>query len=502
MEIISIRPFLAMAVSLVGAALIVATRKNPNLREGCSLGAAVLKFLIVASMIPSVLAGNTIHYTLLSFLPEVSIGFRVDALGLLFATTASFLWILTTIYSIGYMRPLAEHAQTRFYTCFAVTLSSTLGIAFSANLVTLYLFYEILTFVTYPLVSHKETEEAFAGANKYLFYLLGTSKAFLLAAIILTYTLSGTFSFAQHGLFPPEANRTLLVVTYFLFLGGIGKAAIMPFHAWLPAAMVAPTPVSALLHAVAVVNTGVFCVLRVMFNVFGVELMKELNLGVATAFIASFTILMASTYALTRDNLKARLAYSTISQLSYIILGGALLTPSGMAGGIMHIANHAFSKITLFFCAGSIYVASHKTNISQMSGIGRQMPWTMVSFSIGALSMIGVPPLAGFVSKWYLALGTIEAKELPLLFVLLASTLLNAGYFVPIIYKAFFEHPQEETAHHNGGHNPHGGEPEVAHAIHEVSYLVVGPLFLTAVISFLLGLYPEFLSKFVQQVLR
>ena len=508
MEIESIRPFLAMLVSLIGAVLVVATRKDPNIREGCSLGASVLKFLIVITMIPSVLAGNTFHYTLLSFLPEVSITFRVDALGLLFATTASFLWIVTTVYSIGYMRSGKEHSQTRFYACFAVTLSATMGVAFSANLVTLYVFYEILTFITYPLVTHKGTDEAYAGGNKYLTYLLGTSKAFFLAAIILAYTQSGTFAFKQNGIFPPDANQALLVVVYFLFLAGIGKAAIMPFHAWLPAAMVAPTPVSALLHAVAVVNTGVFCVLRVIFNVFGVELMKQLNLGVATVFIASFTILTASAYALTRDNLKARLAYSTISQLSYIILGGALLSPSGMAGGIMHIANHAFSKITLFFCAGSIYVASHKTNISQMKGIGRQMPWTMAAFSIGALSMIGVPPLAGFMSKWYLGLGTVEAGEVPILFVLVASTILNAGYFVPIIYRAFFEAPEEEEDHHGGGHSPHGdkgpegGPHEEDHSIHEVSYFIVGPLMLTAAISLFLGLYPDFLLAFVKQVLR
>ena len=413
MEIESIRPFLALAVSLIGAALIVATRKDPNVREGVSLAAAVLKFLIVASMIPSVLEGNTFHFTLFSFLPTVSIALRVDALGIIFATTASFLWIVTTVYSIGYMRTNKEHAQTRYYTCFAITLSATMGVAFSANLVTMYLFYEILTFITYPLVTHKGTDEAFAGGNKYLFYLLGTSKAFLLTAIVMTYAVSGNLAFKQGGLFPPDANPTVLTIIYFLFLFGIGKAAIMPVHAWLPAAMVAPTPVSALLHAVAVVNTGVFCVLRVIFHVFGVELMKTLNLGVYTAFFACFTIVMASVYALTRDNLKARLAYSTISQLSYIILGGALLSPSGMAGGVMHIANHAFSKITLFFCAGSIYVASHKTNISQMKGIGRQMPWTMTAFSIGALSMIGVPPVAGFISKWYLAVGAIEAGTSP-----------------------------------------------------------------------------------------
>jgi len=509
MEIESIKPLLVLVVSLIGAVLIVATRKEPNIREGCSIGAAVLKCLIVVSMIPDVLAGNTIHFTVLTFLPGISLAFRVDALGLIFATVASVLWILNTFYSIGYMRAHKEHAQTRFYTCFALTLSATMGVAFSANLVTLYLFYEALTFVTYPLVAHKETKEAFAGANKYFFYLVGTSTAFLLPAIILTYSLSGNGSFNPNGILPHDANPVVLTMLFLFFLFGIGKAAVMPVHAWLPAAMVAPTPVSALLHAVAVVNTGVFCVLRVIFHVFGVELMRQLNLGVAISILASFTILTASIIALTKDNLKERLAYSTISQLSYITLGGALLSPSGMAGGILHIANHAFSKITLFFCAGSIFVASHKTNISQMNGIGRQMPWTMTAFSIAILSMIGIPPSAGFVSKWYLALGTIEADQMPLLLVLFTSTLLNAAYFVPIVYRAFFKAPSEEGAHeasHAVGNTiAHGAAGDKdgdggSHKIQEVSYFIVAPLMLTAMISLILGMFPDIFLGLVRLV--
>jgi len=504
MEIVSVKPFLAMMISLLGSVLIVANQSNPNRRETVSLSLALLKFFIVLSMAPSIYAGNTLHYTILTFLPNLSTSLRVDSLGLLFGLIASFLWILTTVYSIGYMRSLHEHAQTRYYACFAITLSATLGVAFSANLLTLYLFYEMLTIVTYPLVSHKGTDEAMAGSNKYLFYLLGTSKAFLLAAVILTYVVSGTVSFTPKGVFPAGVDQRLLVVIYFLFLFGIGKAALMPVHAWLPAAMVAPTPVSALLHAVAVVNTGVFCVLRVMLHVFGVETMKALNLGVATAVIASFTIIMASIYALTRDNLKARLAYSTVSQLAYITLGGALLHPIGMTGGVIHIANHAFSKITLFFCAGSIYVAAHKTEISQMRGIGRQMPWTMAAFSMGVLSMIGVPPLSGFVTKWYLAFGAIEASHPALLGVLIVSTLLNAGYFLPILYKAFFEAP--DVAHEPGkkeasshGDTQHHGEHPVV--IRE-SFTMVFPLLVSGAISLLLGIYPDQLLQLVQQVVR
>ena len=496
-----IRPLLAVLVSLAAAGLILATGKKPNLREGWSVGAGVIKFLLVISMAPAVLSGQILEYTLFTFLPGFDIKFRVDPFGLLFATVASFLWIITTFYSIGYMRGTHETKQTRYFACFAVSVSSAIAIAFSANLLTLFIFYEILSLATFPLVYHKGTPEAFAGAKKYFIYLVGTSKTFLLAAIILTYNVAGTLEFGPHGLFGGKGSPILLTVIFVLFIYGFAKAALMPVHAWLPAAMVAPTPVSALLHAVAVVKVGVFSVLRVIFHVYGVDLMRALNLGSITVFLASFTLIMASIYALTRDNLKARLAYSTVSQLSYIILGASLLTPSGMTGGIMHIANHAFSKITLFFCAGSIYVASHKTNISELDGIGRKMPWTMAAFTIGAASMIGIPPVAGFVTKWYLAVGTMEAGNIAVLFVLFASTVLNAAYFVPIIYRAFFvapapllhPHPQSVGAQAAGHHDEDFGESP---------YFVVVPLVLTAILTVLLGLFPDYFLALAKEVIR
>jgi multicomponent Na+:H+ antiporter subunit D len=386
------------------------------------------------------------------------------------------------------MRSLNEHAQTRYYFCFALTLSATIGVAFSSNLVTLYLFYEMISFVTYPLVAHKETDEAFDKGNKYVFYLLMTSKGLLLASF-LSYALSGTFDFKPNGVFSSDANRTLLMITYFLFLIGVAKAAMIPFHAWLPAAMIAPTPVSALLHAVAVVNTGVFVMLRIMFHVFGVEVMQELNLGLMTAGLASFTIIVASFYAMTMDNLKLRLAYSTISQLSYMILGGALLTASGMVGGIMHIASHAFSKIVLFFCAGAIAVASQKTLVSQLSGIGRKMPWTMAAFSIGSLSIIGIPPTAGYVTKHYLETGATEANQSIIYYLLWGSALLSAGYLLPVVYKAYSQAPQGEG-------DREGVQP------HEPSFFITIPLLLCAVVSVFLGIYPELLVQLVRQVVR
>lgn len=488
--IISIKPLLAVLVSAVGALFIIATGKRPNLREFWSVAAGVLKLAIVVSMVPIILDGKVIEYTLFSLLPGIEIKFKVDSFGILFALGASFLWILTSFYSIGYMRSLNEHAQTRYFACFAIALSTTIGVAFSANLFTMFLFYEGLTLITYPLVGHKETPEAKAGSRKYVIYLLGAAKTFLVAAIILTYNLAGTLEFSKNGLFSTAtqfAHPVLLSIIFVLFFFGFAKSAIMPFHGWLPAAMVAPTPVSALLHAVAVVKTGVFTVLRVIFFVFGADLMKNLGVDVFTIFFASFTIIMASVIALSRDNLKARLAFSTISQLSYIILGAALLTPSSMVGGIIHITNHAFSKITLFFCAGSIYVSSHKTEISQLSGIGKRMPWTMAAFAIAALSMIGIPPVSGFISKWYLIVGSLERQSITILIVLLASSLLNAAYFGPIVYKAFFEKEHAEEGHHE--------------EIRENPFIVV-PLVLSAIGSVILGLYPDFIIQLAKGVIQ
>ncbi len=494
--IVSIKPLLAVLVSTVGAFFIVATRKNPNFREAWSIFAGVLKLVIVLSMIPAVVYDKTIiSYSLFTILPGIEIGFRVDAFGLLFAMGASLLWIATSFYSIGYMRSTNEHSQTRYFACFAVSLSATIGVAFSANLFTMFLFYEILTIITYPLVAHKGTPEAKAGGRKYAIYLLGAAKAFLVAAIILTYNLTGTLEFSKDGIFPAivqSVNPELLYIIFVLFFFGFAKSAVMPLHSWLPAAMVAPTPVSALLHAVAVVKTGVFTVLRIIFFVFGADLMMDIGVDVFVITFASFTIITASLLALSRDNLKARLAFSTISQLSYIILGAALLTPSAMVGGIIHITNHAFSKITLFFCAGSIYVSSYKTKVSQLNGIGKKMPWTMAAFAIATLSMIGIPPVSGFITKWYLVIGSLERQNLVVLIVLLVSSFLNAAYFVPILYRAFFK---EE--------NPNSENLDLSEhkELKENPFLVV-PLTLTAIVSVVLGLYPDFIVQIAEMVTK
>jgi len=463
----------------VGALLIARTgERRANLRESWSVAAGVLQFAIVASMIPDVLAGRSPQIVLTRILPGVEFAFRVDAFGLLFGLGASLLWIATSFYSIGYMRSLREHAQTRYFACFALALSATMGVAFSANLFTLFLFYEALTLATFPLVGHKETAEAVAGARKYIVYLLGAAKLFLVTALILTYNVAGTLEFRKGGIFPSSAlasEPTLLYVVFALFLFGFAKSAVMPLHSWLPAAMVAPTPVSALLHAVAVVKTGVFSTLRVFLFVFGPVAMRSLGADKLALVVAAVTILGGSLLALGQNNLKARLAFSTVSQLSYIVLGAALLTPSGILGAVAHITNHAVSKITLFLCAGSIYVSTHKTEVSQMPGLARRMPWTMAAFATASVSLVGIPLACGFVSKWYLAVGSLERGNVWLLGVLLISSLLNAAYLGPIVFRAYFE---EEPA---------GSRSD---AVVEVPWMIV-PLGLTALATLILGVYPN-----------
>ncbi len=491
MEIESAKLLYALLAPMVGALVVMRCGRQPDLREGVSCAASVTMFCLILSMVPDILSGHRLHFTLFDILPGLSVSLRADAFSMIFALVASFLWMLAVFYSMGYMRSLKEHAQTRFNACFALALFGAIGVAFSDNLFTMYLFYEIVSICTYPLVAHHQDAESYSGARKYIIYLTTTAKGLLLPAMILIYVMTGTLDFADNistGIFPADANTAMVTMLYIFCLLGFAKYGIMPLHNWLPSAMVAPTPVSALLHAVAVVKVGVFSTTRVMLYIFGVNTMNALNLGIPTAYFVSFTILTASIIALSKDNLKARLAYSTVSQLSYIILGVALLTPSGIEGGLIHIANHAFAKITLFFCAGAIYVATHKKNISEMSGLGKTMPFTFAAFGIASLSMIGAPPVAGFVTKWKLLMGTLELPSphyIGILLVLLASTLLNVGYFAPVTYKAFF------------GKRPVGEQYE---GIKEAPLSMVIPLMVAAIITVVIGIYPDFMMNFVKAV--
>ncbi len=413
-------------------------RNRADLRDGITLAAAVATFTMVLTILSNVGNGTTDPLVLFEVFPGLDIAFNVEPLGLLFAIVASGLWIITHLYGIGYMRGNNEDNHARFFASFSMAISAVMGIAFASNMFTLFIFYEILTLSTYPLVAHKGTPEAIRGARTYLGILLGTSIGLQLLAIIWTYTITGTLDFTKGGILEGNIAGPAVAVLLALYAFGIGKAALMPFHRWLPAAMVAPTPVSALLHAVAVVKAGVFTMLKVGIYIFGIDFLAATGASEWLMWLAAYTIIAASIIAFTKDNLKARLAYSTISQLSYITLGMALATSMGALGGGMHIAMHAMGKITLFMAAGSIYVATHKTNISQMNGLGKIMPITYGAFFIGALSIIGLPPLGGSWSKWLLIVGAADTQQWVMIGVLMVSSLLNVAYLLPIIGRGFF----------------------------------------------------------------
>ncbi len=433
-------------VPLLAAVGVIATGKSPNVRETVTIVAGIILFALVVMLGSNISWDNPTTLILAEPLPGLELAFTPEPLGLLFALVASFLWPVTTIYAIGYMRGHNEQNQTRFYAAFAVSIAAVMGIALSGNMLTLFLFYEILTLATYPLVTHAGNDKARRAGRVYLGILIGTSVGFLLLAMIWTWQVAGTLTFAKGGVFGDDVSPVVLSVLLVLYVFGTGKAAVMPFHRWLPAAMVAPTPVSALLHAVAVVKAGVFTVLKVSIYIFGIDTIADLAVSDWLAGLAALTILLASLVAMTKDNLKARLAYSTVSQLGYIVLGAMLGVAAGVVGGGMHIAMHAFGKITLFFCAGAIMVAAHKTKVSELNGLGRRMPLTMLAFLIGALSIVGLPPFGGTWSKWMLVQGTLDNGIWMLTAVLLVSSLLNVAYLVIIPVRSFYTKPEAGAA--------------------------------------------------------
>jgi multicomponent Na+:H+ antiporter subunit D len=444
---------LTLVIPLAGALLIALTGRRPNLREAVTLVTAVALFAAVLRVLGAltlVKGVGPITVTLFEMLPGLSIALHIEALSLLFALVASFLWIITSVYSIGYMRANGEKHQTRYYAYFAIALAGAMGVAFSANLLTLFIFYEVLTLSTYPLVTHKGDKKALRGGRTYLSILLATSIGLFLPAIIWTYMVAGTLDFTVGGILKGHIDTTMGALLLLVFVLGIGKAAVMPVHRWLPAAMVAPTPVSALLHAVAVVKAGVFAITKIVIYIFGLDFLSEVPAEKLLVYLAGFTVVAGSAVALRQVELKRMLAYSTISQLSYIVLAALVLTPFAEIGAAIHIVAHAFAKITLFFAAGAIYTAAHKTRVNELHGIGWSMPWTMGAFTVGALSMIGVPPTAGFVSKWYIIAGAFQLDNYFVLAVLTVSTGLNAAYFLPIVFRAFFRGEAPEEAHTHG----------------------------------------------------
>jgi multicomponent Na+:H+ antiporter subunit D len=472
-------PLLAILASAGGAVAVALTgEKRPNLRDGWMVLTAFLKFGLVASLVPAVLAGARPELTLLEISPGIGLTLRVDPAGLLFAMSASFLWVLTAFYSIGYMRGSNERKQTRFYAMLSTCLSATIGLCFAGNLLTFVLFYEILSVATYPLVIHLGSEKAYRIGRQYLIYAI-TAGIALVAGMALVYGVSGTMDFQPGGFLDATVGSGVLWAIFILFAIGFGvKAGVMPLQSWLPNAMIAPTPVSALLHAVAVVKAGVFGFVRLVGYVFGPGLFGEMGAAMVLAGFAAFTILAASLIAMTKDDLKARLAYSTVGHLSYIVLGVALLVPHAMLGAAFHMVTHAAMKITLFFCAGAIYVHTGKKKVSQLDGIGRQMPITLAAFGVGAVGLAGVPLIGGFVSKWYLAQGSVDAGMLLFLGVFLVSGLLNAAYLVPIVTRAFFRRSAEHTV------------------FNEASILMVAPIGVTMLLALLLGIHPDGVFRF------
>ncbi len=430
---------LALIIPAAGAVVLPLAHRWSNLRESITLITAVLLAFVVWSLYPTVLNGAQPELHGFTVAPGLDFAFKAEPLGLIFALVASSLWILNSIYSIGYMRANNEPRQTQFYVCFAIAIAATIGLAFSANLFTMFLFYEALTLSTFPLVTHKRSEQAMKAGRVYLMLLIGTSMVLFLPAIIACLVFTGTLDFTPGGILGDNVSGGFIAGLLVLFIFGIGKAAVMPLHFWLPAAMVAPTPVSALLHAVAVVKAGVFCVLKVVVFVFGIETLSSTGANAWLVYLASFCVIGASIIALNQDNLKARLAYSTVSQLAYVVLGAALASAASISGGAMHIVMHAVGKITLFFCAGAIYVAHRKTEVSELDGMGRLMPVTMFCFLVASLSIIGLPPFGGTWSKWFLAIGALDAGYQFAVAIFMISSLLNVAYLMPVVAKAFFK---------------------------------------------------------------
>lgn len=464
-----LRPAASVLIAISCALLILVT--NKRIRGYLVLTASLFDLGIALSLLDPVLKGQFIEFrqeSILGILPSLAIHFRVDPLGEFFSLLTTFMWVLISIYTIGFIDQGMMKNQRRFYFSFTMAIAAGIGLGYSGGLFTFFIFYEILSISLYPLIIHHANDDAMRAGRKYLLYSL-FGGVLILGSSALTYNLAGTLVFKNGGILAGSASAGALRILFFLFLIGFGvKSAIMPLHGWLPETMIAPIPANALL---ATIEVGVFGLARLVYNIFGVALFRELGLALPLAIIASITIIVASIYALRQDTLKMRLAYSTISQLSYVVLGIALLTPSGAIGGLIHIAHQAVMKNTLFFAAGSILLMSGKRNISEFDGLAREMPITMACFAIAALGVIGFPPLAGFVTKWYLAIGSIEAGYVLFLLVILTSAFLNAIYYLPPIYQAYLKKPPEGARR--------GSDPPL---------VLLVPMIVTALYTIILGL--------------
>ena len=469
-------PLLILGSSLLpGLVIFFLPEERVATRTTLNLAGAVIKLVLVGVMVWGVFHG---HYyeTRLPLLPGLDLVLRADALSVLFVTLSSVLWLLTTVYAIGYLE--GSPHRSRFFGFFSLCVTATVGVALAGNLITFLLFYELLTLATYPLIVHRGTEVARRAGRSYLIYTVAGGTLLLVATVWL-YDLAGSLEFTHRGFVAElvDTHRVALTAVFVLLIAGLGvKAALVPFHGWLPQAMVAPAPVSALLHAVAVVKAGAFGIVRVVYDVYGVTVAADLGVTGPLTILAAVTIIYGSVRALFQDDLKRRLAFSTVSQISYIVLGVAIVGPIATIGGLVHLVHQGVMKITLFFCAGNLAETLGIHKISEMNGVGRRMPWTMAAFTIGALGMIGVPPLAGFISKWYLGLGALEAGQGWVIVVLAGSSVLNAGYFLPVLYAAWFKSP------------PDGWPAERSFGRSETAWSLLAPPVVTALLTLAAGL--------------
>lgn len=480
--ILNLRPVIAVFISMFAACviLIIGNTVRTNVREAVTYIAAVVKAICVFSMVGAVIDGNDFYVSLFTIVDGVDLAFRADSVGMVFACVASGLWIVTSVYSVGYMREHNEKNQTGYFSAFAMCLSGAIGICFAANLFTFFIFYEILTVATYPLVVHyRDIKGKYAG-RKYLLYTLTSGQLFF-AGIVIVYATCGTLDFKAGGFIGDSLGHWTGLIFFLMIIGGAVKAGVMPVHSWLPAAMVAPTPVSALLHAVAVVKAGAFCVIRIVGYTFGPELCRESGVTDVLAWFAVGTILLSSLIAMQKDNLKARLAFSTVGQLSYIVLGVCILLPAGFTGAIFHIVAHAVMKITLFMCAGAIFVTTHNTEVSQLRGLGKRMPLTMTAFTVASLGIAGLPFFVGFISKMSIIEGAAQAGKPIFIATLIASALLSLTYLVPVSYIAF-SRKDINTDYIGYSYNLKG----------EAAKSMLVPILITAFISVMLGVAPNF----------
>jgi formate hydrogenlyase subunit 3/multisubunit Na+/H+ antiporter MnhD subunit len=486
---VSLLPLLVVLAPSLTAAVVIATRRNERVRDAALVVGAVLTFALVASLVPSVLAGEAPITELFELMPGMALSLKMDGMALVFALLAAFLWVLASPYAIGYLRGDAAENQTRFMAFYALCLSTAFGVAMAADLLTFFIFYELLTIATYPLVTHKGDAKAIAAGRRYLGYLV-TGGALVLLATTIVYQQTGELAFRSGGFVGDAMTDAVVIVAFLLFAIGFGtKAGLMPLHAWLPAAMVAPTPVSALLHAVAVVKAGVFAFGRLIGFVFGPDVLAGIGIHTVLSVVAATTIVVASFVALRQDHLKRRLAYSTIAHLAYIVLGFSLLSATAFEGSLLHIVNHGILKITLFFAAGALHVHLHLDHVSELDGVGRRMPFTMGAFALASLGLAGLPLMGGFLSKWHLVLGAYEGGSTWAALVMTGSGLLTAGYLFPVVHRAFFRPSPDRTLVHVGPHD-HGHAEATASAggWRDADPRMVLPLVTTAGVGLLLGL--------------